>query len=495
MKITYISHATLKIEIGNLKIVTDPWVRGTAYCDQWHLFPKAIEPNLITDADVVLYSHGHEDHLHPYSLQLINKNAHFFYPYSWYDGTAAFFIQMGFRNIHEVKNEQEIQLAEGVKVTYFANNLDSIIVIEAEGKVLVNINDALPSASQAMIKHLVQKIKARWPKIDYVFSSYAGASYFPNTVHAPFKNDVEIAEARELFFLTNFFKIIIDLSPQIAVPFASDFILLDDNQRWINNIKPPRYKIKELFQNYASQSKIQIAEAYPGDIFERGVFFKKSPYHEKATTLLDTIDSDYAIEIAKKRKIDYLSISDSNALITRIKQHITDKQYIVPAEVRDNLKFSIKITDALEDNILTVDFRQAKVQFTISRILPDDIDLLIEIKSKIILHSIDNEWGGDAIIIGYGAEIFVQNQDVVQLEYENYCVRLLSRYPNTKEYLKRAPMRTVKYLLSDSIKRNNLLYKVVGQKNKVIDYFDNRLNQRDLWLGKSKCEVCKACNI
>lgn len=78
MKITYISHATLKIEIGNLKIVTDPWVRGTAYCDQWHLFPKAIEPNLITDADVVLYSHGHEDHLHPYSLQLINKNAHFF---------------------------------------------------------------------------------------------------------------------------------------------------------------------------------------------------------------------------------------------------------------------------------------------------------------------------------------------------------------------------------------------------------------------------------
>ena len=40
MKITYISHAALLIEVDGLKIVTDPWLKGSSYCEQWFLFPK-----------------------------------------------------------------------------------------------------------------------------------------------------------------------------------------------------------------------------------------------------------------------------------------------------------------------------------------------------------------------------------------------------------------------------------------------------------------------
>jgi len=65
MKITYVGHATLLFKIDDLKIITDPWVKGSAYCNQWFQFPKALSPDLIKDADYVIYSHGHEDHLHP----------------------------------------------------------------------------------------------------------------------------------------------------------------------------------------------------------------------------------------------------------------------------------------------------------------------------------------------------------------------------------------------------------------------------------------------
>jgi len=111
------------------------------------------------------------------------------------------------------------------------------------------------------------------------------------------------------------------------------------------------------------------------------------------------------------------------------------------------------------------------------------------------MYAIDNEWGGDAIIIGYGAEIYIYNEDAVTYEYENYCVRLLSRYPNTKEYLKKSPFRALKYLLADETKRRNLMNKALGKHAKIIEYSDSLLGKRDLWLNKSKCDVCKACNI
>lgn len=498
MKITYVGHATLLFEIDQLKIITDPWVKGSAYCNQWFQFPKALSPDLIKDADYVIYSHGHEDHLHPESLETVNKNATLFYPYSWYGGTTEFFNELGFTNVKEVLNEKTVSINDQIKITYFSNNLDNIIVMEIKDQVIVNINDALPSASPAMIDHFLNKINSRWKKIDYVFSSYGGASYFPNTVHFSEKNDVEIAEARELFFVTNFCKIVSGLNPTYAVPFATDFVLLDDNQRWINDIKFPRDQIKDFFIKYTNgTSATQIIEAYPNDFFDKNEFHQVSPYHQKKAikSLVETIDIDYGEEIAKKKSLKNLTEPELKKLFDKVSTHILAKQYIIPEETRKKIKFALKITDSDWESVLNVNFRNGQTSFLRSSVPEKDIDVLIELKSKTLSHAIDNEWGGDAIIIGYGAEIHIYNEDSIQFEYENYCVRLLSRYPNTKEYLKKSPFRALKYLLSDEIKRKNLLNKTMGNKDKIIDYTDSLLSKRDLWLNKSKCDVCKACNI
>lgn len=495
MKITYISHATLLIQTENLRIVTDPWVKGSAYCNQWHLFPKALKPDLIVDADFVLYSHGHEDHLHAESLSLINKKAHVFYPYSWFGGTKEFFNELGFHSVTEAISEKTISLSENVKITYLANNLDNVIVIEDSNTVLVDINDALPSASKQMIQHFIQKIKSRWSKIDYVFSSYGGASYFPNTVHFHKKNDVKIAETREQFFLENFCTIVKGLSPALAVPFASDFVLLDDYQRWINKTKFPRYEIAGFFEKKYPNTATKIIEAYPDDVFENKSFVQQSPYHTIARQLIERIDTDYAEEIKQKKETIFLSDKELLECLEKVKHHITNKQSIIPESVRKKIKFAIKITDAQANTILVVDFRYQEVLYTVSNEIPPDVDLHLELSSVTLLYSINNEWGGDAIIIGYGAEIFITNEEAIALDLENYCVRLLSRYPNTKEYLKRTPLRAIKYLLTDTTKRNNLFYKAIRQNSKVINYFDPVLANHNLWLTKNKCEVCKACNL
>lgn len=498
MKITYISHATLLIEVDGINIVTDPWVKGSSYCNQWHLFPKAVHPEKITKADIVLYSHGHEDHLHADSLQMVGKNAKLFYPYSWYGGTTEFFKELGFDHVKEVVNEQTVSLAKDIQVTYLSNNLDNVIVLETKGKVLVDINDALPSASPGMIRYFIEKIRARWKKIDYIFSSYGGAAYFPNTVHFKNKNDQEIAETRELFFVSNFCDIVSELKPSYAIPFATDFVLLDDHQRWVNTAKFPREDIKAFYEKRSGgNTGVQIIEAYPEDYFLDGEFHKTSPYHSQSTIrdLISKIDSDYKEEIQAKRNGKTISQVELDRVFEKIKLHIRSKAYIIPESVRSKIKFALKITDAAGNNILNVDFRSGETKFEIAAEPTSDVDLRIELKSPTIEYAIDNEWGGDAIIIGYGAEIFLNHEDAVKLEYENYCVRLLSRYPNTKEYLKKTPYRAMKYLLSDDTKRKNLVNRLFGRQDRIIDYTDPKLGDRNLWLNKGKCEVCKACNI
>lgn len=497
MKITYISHATLLIEADGLKIATDPWVMGSAYCEQWYLFPKPIAPELIHKADVVLYSHGHEDHLHIESLKTIDKNAKVFYPYSWYPGTPAFFAGLGFSNNKELLNEHTIHLSKHVRVTYLANNLDTVMVIEHGTEVLVNINDALPSASPAMIQHMLAKIKKRWPKIDYVFSSYGSASYFPNTVHYAGKNDEEIGLLRERFFLNNFCTLVDSLSPKVAVPFASDFVLLDDHQRWINKIKFPRHEIAAYFEKQTKATNIHIAAAYPGDVFQDMQHQKRSPYHKDVQEdgLLARVDVDFKAEIAHKKNIQPLPIEDHEDLLSLIKRHILAKQYIIPDATRATLKFGLQVTDAPSNTWLVVDFRQGDVRYNTCDTIPPDLDLHIAIGSKIIRYALEQEWGGDAIIIGYGAEVHIYHEDAVRKELENYCIRLLSRYPNMKEYLPKAPLRGIRYLLSDDIKRSNLLRRFSGKAGNQLEYTDSLLGMRDLWLTKGKCEVCKACNI
>lgn len=498
MKITYISHATLLIEVDGINIVTDPWIKGSSYCDQWHLFPKPVRPELIANADYVVYSHGHEDHLHADSLLSINKHAEICYPYSWYGGTTEFFNSLGFKNVKEILNEQTVQLKNNIKITYLANNLDTVIVLDINGKIIVNVNDALPSASPLMIDHFIKKIKKQWPNIDYVFSSYGGASYFPNAVHFSEKNDLEIAETRELFFVTNFCKIIAGLAPTYAIPFATDFILLDDDQRWINGVKFPRGDLKPFFDKYTKgASQVQIIEAYPDDYFLNGTFYKVSPYHQKKLTksLLDTIDEDYKVEIEAKRNLKKIGQPELTALLDKTKAHILHKQYIIPDNTRNKIHFAIKITDAQLPTFLNVNFRNHETEFSISESPNESLDLLIALKSKTLEYAINNEWGGDAIIIGYGAEVYIYNEDSVNYEYENYCVRLLSRYPNTKEYLKKTPFRALKYLMADTTKRKNLINRLFGNNEKIMEYTDPKLSKRDLWLNKGKCDVCKACNI
>jgi L-ascorbate metabolism protein UlaG (beta-lactamase superfamily) len=73
MRLTYVGHSTVLIEIDGLRILTDPLLRGRFLHVERRVAP--VDPWLARDVDLVTISHVHHDHLDRPSLRMIDPRA------------------------------------------------------------------------------------------------------------------------------------------------------------------------------------------------------------------------------------------------------------------------------------------------------------------------------------------------------------------------------------------------------------------------------------
>jgi len=503
MKIEYIGHASLLIETNGIKIVTDPWFNGASYCNQWHLFPKPVNAHkLLTDIDYVLITHGHEDHLHEASLKILPKRATVIYPYTWYSDSTVYFKGLGFNESFEALSWKTYTLKKGICITFISNNLDTIIVIESEGKVLVDMNDALTSSTEKAVEYFTEKIKQRWPIIDYVFSGFGGASYFPNTIHTPSKNDLEIAVLREQLFVNNYFCIVNNLMPAIAVPFASDFVLLDPENIWINNTKDSKKEIiEEYYTRFPDKTNVKMQEMYSGDILEDFELNKKSDFHKYTKqNYEELIKESYKDIIYEKENPITLNEEEAEKLIHEIYTQVNTRRSILGfyADKINEVHFDIKIKDLKEKSYYYVDMRKNTTCVTRNQNQTLGSIVEIQITSEALKYSFSGEWTGDVINIGYATNIFVPKEEYIENGYENVCIKLLTNHPNEDHYITKPSIRSFKFILNNPIHKDWFIKKLTRQKKKNLRenlYEDGKIYNRSLWLTKTKCEICKVCKM
>ena len=77
----------------------------------------------------------------------------------------------------------------------------------------------------------------------------------------------------------------------------------------------------------------------------------------------------------------------------------------------------------------------------------------MDTSSEILRHSFGNEWGGDAIFIGYGCEIQMLDRSAAEKNLDVICVNLLTRYPTTRNSLKKTPLRALEYMIRTPLRR------------------------------------------
>lgn len=166
MKLTHIDNACCIYESQGFKLLADPWLTDGAFEGSWFHYPPLVTTfDYIKDIDVLYISHLHPDHFDEKILkQFVQQNAAI--PVIVLDKEPNFLKRklkdiIGFTNIIPIKDQESFDIGPFVITMYapftthpfdkseLGNFIDSAIVVESNGKVVLNANDNTPTLSSA----------------------------------------------------------------------------------------------------------------------------------------------------------------------------------------------------------------------------------------------------------------------------------------------------------------------------------------------------------
>ncbi|MGA9522594.1 MAG: MBL fold metallo-hydrolase [Myxococcaceae bacterium] len=403
MRVRGVGHACLEIEVGGLRIVTDPWWAGPAYSNQWYPWPTPMPDGLEKrKIDYLYLSHGHEDHLHPDTLKRLRPGAVALVPECLTGGMAGFLRELGFAEVIVLEHGRRTALRNGVAATCYVNLTDSLLVLEGDGQVLVNGNDALHASPPAVIEHFCRELKDRHPKLDMLFLGCGGASWFPTCIRVPGRNDREVARARERQFGENFLTIVQHLEPRIACPFAASFVLLEPHNRWINEVKL-EVETPDRVHARRGPDRTLCHLLLPGDVIDEvGVHPGGGLRPTRAL-----LEAAYADELREGcARVESLTpLTDAElAVLTRA----------VDRRLRENCS-RLGRSDSTFELRLRDNPGQA-IRVWLSRTEPraelapaGELSLALELRAEILRSALESEYGTEAMVIGYGATVYLNS--------------------------------------------------------------------------------------
>lgn len=276
MKITFIGHASLLIEAGDVTVLSDPWWRGPCFGAQWWNYPApyldALENQRV---DYIYISHGHHDHFHPGTLRTLSRDSKVLVS----RGTklSPSIKELGFK-VFELDDDEVFDLGtSGVTCRVMGTySHDTLMAITDGREVCLNLNDALHSAPETVQADFVVRLKKLFPRIDYVFCGYGVASHFPNCYVIPGKDREATAAHRQQYFNRQWAKLIAGLQPLFGFPFAADVVFLEEELFWVNEATHNAERPTSTFRSLYPESPVAVIDIAPGFVIQNGNMLRES---------------------------------------------------------------------------------------------------------------------------------------------------------------------------------------------------------------------------
>ncbi len=149
-------------ENGHPVLATDPWLEGRCYSGSWALERRLTdkERQAVLDADYLWISHGHPDHFHVRSLMQFARGKTVLLPDHYAPDIKSFLTGQGF-SVEVMPYRRWRTLSPGIRCMCLDNeNQDAILLIEAGGSLIVNLNDSPLCGEAGFIRRLV----GRYPR-------------------------------------------------------------------------------------------------------------------------------------------------------------------------------------------------------------------------------------------------------------------------------------------------------------------------------------------
>ena len=443
MKIKFINHSSIIIEINNEKTLCDPWYKGNAFANGWRLcHDEAIDINEL-NFDRIWISHEHPDHFSIQTLKSLKIKKPVYYQQTKDRKVKDYLEAQGFPVFELLHNRTLIE--NGYKITSIVTeDYDSCILFDDGKFKFLNVNDSQLD-KETEIKKIIEHTPINLISIQFHYANWAGNI-----------GDNKIPKFKKAQVLNRIKKICKLCGTKDVILFAS-FIYYahEENFYWNKSFNDVFRTIDEL-KNYGLNPIIM--KPYQEIILDSSNNFKK--------------ESDKNHEAIKFWNDKYLKIEvkefSKNCELEQIKKSYED--YIDKLFIKNNLnKFSQKFLKDFRLNVKIVD-----LNIIVSLGLYEKI---FETKKKSHEMNYDVSLSSEALSILFNNNYSLGSITIssrIQFNYENaykfYFFFLISYRNNIGIYLKNSIPEDLNF---KAFKNNGVLNPIFNFNKKAEKNFDN----------------------
>lgn len=215
MKFTIIGHACLMVEASAKRLVIDPWLLGPVFWGSWWHWPEPVYDKNIFSADYIYITHWHFDHFNERTLSLFDKDCHILVPKFPVSTMVEQLCDIGFKNITELDQGAVFRMATSFELSSYQVQYqdDSVVVISADGSIIVDLNDAKPLPSTWRV------LRKKFPNVDFLLRSHSPAWSYPSCYS--FDDAADAIPVDKGSYQEAFLNAVRMLRPKYSIPFAS----------------------------------------------------------------------------------------------------------------------------------------------------------------------------------------------------------------------------------------------------------------------------------
>lgn len=291
-----LGNAMLQVRRGTAPVlVTDPWLVGRAYFGSWaHDKPLSEEQVAAAAASPFVWiSHGHPDHLHHESLELIPKGARFMLP-DHYSPEIADGLRADGREVEVLRYKQWVELEPGLRVQCLQNaNQDAMLLIEADGVLVINKNDAPTSGLAGYLRRL-----ARDYRRVYLASLCAIDADMLNIVDASGERVVGPPDERKPGAIWDVADLCARIGADVYLSSSSQHMYVRADSAWAN---PYRITFEDVRRHWNTDAVLPV-EPYVSVDLESGAITRNHPSGETDWSQLEsgTAEDDWDAPLSEE---------------------------------------------------------------------------------------------------------------------------------------------------------------------------------------------------
>lgn len=306
MKITWVNYASFLLSAGEVNLICDPWLEGTAFDDGWSLLSKTVFPyEEFSRVTHIYFTNEHPDHFSPPCLKKIpeecRRRIQVIFQRTRDRRVAKYCESLGFR-VQEPPAGSWVPLSSEVRLFYRRHSyLDSWMAVRSGGKTLLNLNDCVFDADGD-----VESVRRDAGPVDVLLTQFSYTDWAGNP------GDHEAHRRHAQLKLRQVERQARILKPRRLIPFASYVWFSHEENCHLNCCLN---KIGDVDEFVRSELKTEPVVLYPGDVWTLG------DKHD-STAALERYQQDYQTALSSPPTHQTKSASLEN-LITSAQSFFT----------------------------------------------------------------------------------------------------------------------------------------------------------------------------